>query len=406
MIKIVDDICKHPMHPFPARMAPAIVWENLKTDERKPLSVLDPMVGSGTSLVIAKALGHKAIGFDRDPLALLIAKVWCSDVEKEKVKLKAKTVIDRAKKRYRTLTVGKAYPRNADAETRAFIRYWFDKINRRQLAALSDAIKGIRNENTKTFLWCAFSRLIITKKVGASLAMDISHSRPHRVYDKAPIKPFDKFEEVVNKVLKSAPFEKGKQNLPKAQIQDGDARELPLIDNSIDMVITSPPYLNAIDYLRGHKLSLVWMGYSIKEIRHIRSTNIGTEVSCRCDSEKEQHTQALMEIGSIDKLTERTKRILLKYAYDMDAVMSEIKRVLAKNGRAVFVIGDSTIRGVFVKNSKLIKYLATEHGFSLQSDIRRILPEKHRYLPPPNYKKSGTELQHRMREEVILTFRN
>lgn len=406
MIKIVDDICKHPIHPFPARMAPAIVWENLKIDERKPLRVLDPMVGSGTSLVIAKVLGHKAIGFDRDPLALLIAKVWCTDVDKEKVKLKAKTVIDRAKKRYRALTLGKAYPKNADIETRAFIRYWFDKINRRQLAALSDVIKRVQDENIKSFLWCAFSRLIITKKVGASLAMDISHSRPHRVYDQAPIRPFDKFEAVVNMILKSAPFEKGKHNLPRAQVRNGDARKLQLKDKSIDIVITSPPYLNAIDYLRGHKLSLVWMGHSIKEIRYIRSTNIGTEVSNRCDSQKEKYLKALVKKGGIDKLSERVKRILLKYADDMYAVIYEIRRVLAENGSAVFVIGDSTVRGVFVRNSELIKYLATENGFSLQSSTRRRLAEKRRYLPPPNHKKSGTELQRRMREEVILTFRN
>jgi len=236
--------------------------------------------------------------------------------------------------------------------------------------------------------------------------MDISHSRPHRVYDKAPIKPFDKFEEVVKKVLKSAPFEKGKQNLPRARVRNGDARKLQLKDKSIDIVITSPPYLNAIDYLRGHKLSLVWMGHSIKEIRHIRTTNIGTENSYRCDSQKEKYLKALIKKGSINKLTERTKRILLKYADDMNAVISEISRVLSENGRAVFVIGDSTVRGVFIRNSELIKNLATENGLSLQSSTRRRLPEKRRYLPPPNHKKSGTELQRRMSEEVILKFRN
>ena len=148
------------------------------------------------------------------------------------------------------------------------------------------------------------------------------------------------------------------------------------------------------------------MGHSIKEIRDIRSTNIGGEVSCRCDSQKEQYLVALVKEQSIEKLTGRVKRILLKYADDMCAVISEIKRVLGHNGRAVFVVGDSTVRGVFVRNSKLIRDLASEHGLSLVSAVRRRLPEKHRYLPPPNHKKSGRQLQRRMREEVILTFRN
>lgn len=406
MFKIVADICKHPIHPFPARMAPSIVWENLKASKWKPLRILDPMAGSGTSLVIARAMGHEAIGFDRDPLALLIAKVWCTDIDKDKVSIKAKGVVDRAKKRYKQITIGKAYPKNANAKTRAFIRYWFDKENRRQLAALSDTISRIHDANIKLFLWCAFSRLIITKTAGASLAMDISHSRPHRVYNKGPIKPFDKFEIDVKKLLKASPFEEGHQNLPEVQVRHGDARQLPLTDNSIDVVITSPPYLNGIDYLRGHKFSLVWMQHSIERIKHLRSTNIGAEVCRVPDCERAYFWEALKKMGSIDKLAERTKRILLQYAYDMSEVISEIKRVLAQDGRAIFVIGDSTTRGTFVRNSKLIEHLAAKQGFLLRSTIRRELPVSRRYLPPPNSKKSGVEMQRRMREEVILTFKN
>jgi DNA modification methylase len=47
--------------------------------------------------------------------------------------------------------------------------------------------------------------------------------------------------------------------------------------NSVDAVLTSPPYLNAIDYMRGHRMSLVWLGHSLTELRHIRSNSIGAE---------------------------------------------------------------------------------------------------------------------------------
>jgi len=406
MVNIVNEICKHPIHPFPARMAPRIVWENLPRKKRKSLSILDPMVGSGTSLVIGRAMGHKAIGFDRDPLALLIATAWCTDVDKDAVRVKAKEILERAKKRYKRITLGKAYPRNADEETRAFIRYWFDKVNRRQLAALSDTISRVRNADIRVFLWCAFSRLIITKKVGVSLAMDVSHSRPHRVYDKAPIKVFDRFESSVEKLLRRLPFESSGQDLPKAEIKNGDARGLPLSDNSIDMVITSPPYLNAIDYLRGHKLSLVWMEHSIGEIRHLRSTNIGAETCHLPEYKRSNYVRALNEIGEVGKLSERTQKTMLQYAWDMDLVISEIKRVLKKKGQVIFVVGDSTICGTFVKNSRLVEHLCSEHGLTLRTSTIRKLPENRRYLPPPNSKKSGVNLQRRMRKEVVLTFVN
>ncbi len=60
------------------------------------------------------------------------------------------------------------------------------------------------------------------------------------------------------------------------------------------MIITSPPYLNAIDYLRGHKLSLVWMGQSIARVRNIRSTNIGTEKSLS-DNGANAHLEGIVD---------------------------------------------------------------------------------------------------------------
>ena len=54
-------------------------------------------------------------------------------------------------------------------------------------------------------------------------------------------------------------------------------QSIPIKDGIADLVVTSPPYLNAIDYLRGHKLSLVWMGHQIEELRELRSANIGSE---------------------------------------------------------------------------------------------------------------------------------
>jgi ribosomal protein L11 methylase PrmA len=63
------------VHPFPARMAPSIVFEELSR-ESDQLTVVDPMAGSGTSIVAARLRGHRAFGFDVDPLAVLLATAW------------------------------------------------------------------------------------------------------------------------------------------------------------------------------------------------------------------------------------------------------------------------------------------------------------------------------------------
>jgi predicted RNA methylase len=114
-----------PIHPFPARMAPSIVWRRLNARE-KPLHVLDPMAGSGTTVVAARLCGHHTIGFDTDPLALLIARVWSSDIDPDQIRKTAAEVLVSARDHYRHLKPRDAYPSQADDETRAFVRFWFD----------------------------------------------------------------------------------------------------------------------------------------------------------------------------------------------------------------------------------------------------------------------------------------
>ena len=64
----------------------------------------------------------------------------------------------------------------------------------------------------------------------------------------------------------------------RAEVRHGDARNLEDIDtDSINIIVTSPPYLNAIDYLRGHRLALVWLGYDLGLLRQIRSSAVGVE---------------------------------------------------------------------------------------------------------------------------------
>lgn len=391
-----------PIHPFPARMAPSIAWENLISLDKKPSRILDPMLGSGTTAVIARSLGHFAVGFDSDPLSVLIAAIWCADVNKETLFREAKLVLDHASHIEEKLKTRQAYPAKSDKETRAFVRYWFDKTSRRQLASLSSAISSVNNYYLRSSFWCAFSRTIITKKLGVSLAMDISHSRPHKVYTTAPLKPFDGFLPSVRSMTRGLVFATKGCDFPSAQIMRGDARRIPLSNGCIDLVITSPPYLNAIDYMRGHKLSLIWMGYPVNYLRDVRSTNIGAERALKMHNQEDFLAETLSEMGDIQHLSDRTKSMFLRYIFDMNAVISEISRVLVKNGLAVIVVGDSTINGVFVKNSNAIVALAKKHGLQLTSLQKRELPEHRRYLPPPSHDKAGPNLRNRMREEVIV----
>ena len=379
-------------------MAAHIPWEIL-SPRRGCLRVLDPMSGSGTSLIVGRAAGHSTFGIDSDPLAVLIAKVATADASLSRVEHCAEEALRSARRM--EIAGSHAYPSGADEETREFVRYWFDLESRKELAALSRAISDVADTYAKKFLWCALSRMVITKDAGVSLARDVSHSRPHKCFTRSPVQPFDAFAVALKRVLKACLFQ-GAPSAPKAHVWHGDARKLPVPSESIDLVITSPPYLNAIDYMRGHKLSLVWMGHQIETLREMRSESVGAE-SGDLRLADEQGAHIVKTMGRVNRLTRRFQGMIQRYVRDMDSVMREISRVLTAKGQVVMVMGDCTVRRVYIRNSAAIRLLAANHGLSLMSEKRRRIPDHRRYLPPPRGQ-SGDALAKRLRTEVILSF--
>lgn len=395
---------RHPIHPFPARMAPGIALEALR-ESQSPLRVLDPMAGSGTVLAVARAKGHRAFGVDLDPLAVLLTGVWTRTVDAARARSKAAEVLDRARAIFGSLPTRRAYPVGSDDETRKFIRYWFDEYSRRQLAALSGAIRRVRDDATRDVLWCGFSRLIITKSAGASLAMDLSHSRPHKVFSSAPVKPFNRFIAAVETVVSNCPQAGTGTVGPAAVVKLGDARKLGIDRASIDLVLTSPPYLNAIDYIRCSKFSLVWMGHNVGELRHIRGASVGAEASTEEAMESTWVRGLIKQLGLRPRLSARNQALLGQYIWDMGGSLAEASRVLKPMGRAVYVVGDSTVRGTFIRNSAIVEAVAAEHRLTLYSRQVRTLPANRRYLPPPRRGNSTASIDGRMRREVVLEFR-
>jgi hypothetical protein len=400
-VNLQTEIGNARIHPFPARMAPSIAFRALSTASGKCLTVLDPMSGSGTTLVVARKLGHRAIGRDTDPLATLIARAWCSDVTPADLFRVARRVLRRAVQDQNKAPRQSSFPRSVDAETREFLRYWFDVASRRELVCLARAISGVRRTGVRELLWCTLSRMIIVKDAGVSLARDVAHSRPHRSFLKAPYKPFTRFEHSVRRVAAAC------QSFPRyscaPDIAYGDARKLDINSETVDVIITSPPYLNAIDYLRGHKFSLVWMKHSVVTLRQVRATNVGTEIaapkaSCR-------NVEILLDrVGNVGRLPSRQAGMLRRFALDMNLVVSEYARVLKRKGRAFVVVGDSTLRGVFIRNSRILAELGKQHGLAVVSRRTRAIPNNRRYLPPPIKSGAKKMLDRRMRKEVVLEF--
>ena len=193
-------------------------------------------------------------------------------------------------------------------------------------------------------------------------------------------------------------------NGPSAVVKLGDARKLDIPTGSIDLVLTSPPYLNAIDYMRCSKFSLVWMGHSISEIRAIRGESVGTEQSLDEALGSNSINSIIKGLRLTPQLPERNRGLLARYVWDMQRSLAEVARVLCHGGRAVYVVGNSTVRGTFIKNSSIVEAAAKQNGLTLHSRQSRALPANRRYMPPPKKGASGAGMDSRMRREVVMLF--
>lgn len=378
------------IHPFPARMAPDLARDALQ-GVRRGGKVLDPMCGSGTVLRACVESGFRCIGVDIDPLSVLMSQVWTTPLSPDRIRTDSELVVREA----RSLSSASVV-RTEDAETQSFISYWFAERQESQISRIATAL-GKRERVTNDALAIALSRIIVSKEMMASLARDTSHSRPHKVADTNDFDVYAGFmrsSRLVAKRLKPSLIK------ARANVRLGDARTMEWIDDDcFDLVLTSPPYLNAIDYMRGHRLALVWMGHMIASLRRTRSASVGAE---RIMTKAETSVEVLDFVAKSEDATIGSRHVgwIRRYAVDMDTVLRQIRRKLKRTGRLVMVLGNSFIRGATVDNAALVESVAEAVGFRVEDRRTREIPARRRYLPPPGDGKGA--LDFRMRSETVL----
>ncbi len=380
------------IHPFPARMAPELARDSLSLIPKHG-KVLDPMCGSGMVPRAAVEAGYHCTGVDIDPLAVLMSRVWTTRLDLAELRNKASAVVCAAKQ----LSEDEV-EQITDSETNRFISYWFASKQKIDLARLATILRRQRGP-VKDALAIALSRIIISKEKMASLARDTSHSRPHKVAKDNNFDVYLGFQRAVELIAKRL---RPERICGQASIHLGDARILGnLEENSYDLILTSPPYLNAIDYMRGHKMTLVWLGYKIGTLREIRAANIGVE-KAMSESEKTVDISAFVTKRKNSTITATHLGWVRRYANDMEATLMELQRVGRQTGQIVLILGNSFIRGAEIDNAGIVNNIAERIGLQLQSKHERKIPARRRYLPPPGNAQGS--LDARMRSETVLTF--
>jgi hypothetical protein len=186
----------------------------------------------------------------------------------------------------------------------------------------------------------------------------------------------------------------------QAMVIRADTRALPLADNSMSLIVTSPPYAaNAIDYVRAHKFSLMWLGHAPETLTDLRSKYIGAELRTLNLTFASETANRILQ--SLQRKDERRATVVAHYFRDMETALREMLRVLAEGRAAILVVGSSTIRGIGIKAPTVLAELASSVGFKVIGVAQREILRNARMMPVShNSTRNGIEA--RMHEEGVI----
>jgi DNA modification methylase len=389
----------HSVHAFAAKFPPQLPRTFIESLTLPGDAVLDPMAGSGTALLETALLGRRAIGFDIDPLALRISQAKTRPTEQDELLLYAEGIADWARSAVAEPSVFRLrellLQRYTDS-ARRFFAYWFQEPTIWELCGLIQGIDNVAPLELRPFFELVFSSIIVTKSGGVSKARDLAHSRPHVDPSKRLVNAVDAFWEKARRIasaLAGLP-----RDMPRPLIAAGDCRLLPMKPACVDLIITSPPYANAIDYVRAHKFSLIWLGYEPEALTRKRRDYIGAEVDRHAEIRSLTAETAIQAIAGVDQ---RRARIVATYFSDMRICLKEMLRVLRPGRVAVIVVGASTIRGIKVNTALGLAEIAEELGFKVVGVQPRPI-DRDRRLMPISRDGNGGGIEARMHEEHVI----
>lgn len=369
----------HGYHRYPAKFLPDVVRKIIEEYAKGSNLIADLFAGCGTTLVEAKVHGISSVGVDINPVAQLITKVKTTPLAPDALQ-QAYTALVNLFDKYNESDY-------EDIKKHDRIDYWFTPSQKAKIAFLYDKVFHLEvDDDTKDFFYVCISHIL--KNCSWWLQ---SGTKPQRDMEKEPEDPFNEFKRHCSKMIGwnerfyNELSKKGHLGIP-CEIQLGDARHTNIASESIDAIITSPPYVTSYEYADIHQLTAYWMEY-ISDIHEFRKKFIGSSYSGNVSLEVSGSKQAQKIVNALSKKNQHIARDVAQYFNDMKEVAIEMERLLVPGGKACVVIGNTKIKEVQIKSAEVFFEFLRNAGLHKVDVIKRSIP--HKLMPTLRDKNSG-----------------
>jgi DNA modification methylase len=356
----------HGLHRYPAKYIPQVPRWAIQEHSLEGDTVLDPFSGSGTTLVEALAAGRNAIGVDLDPLACLIAEAKVAELDHQRLSDFLSRLVRAAEHAPVRLETPLPGVNNFD--------HWFSRDAWAKLQSLKSGIDTLEaSPRERRFLLAVFSAILrlVSNADDQTQKTYVSGTRK-----KSPPDVISTFEAKFAKALQGVSQLSARRQGTFTDIRCASATSLPLADSSVDLIVTSPPYLDSVDYMYNLMLEYFWIGMDVgissrEDFNARRRAFIGSKTPF------DLHRLPLSIAHLIDEVNipDYRKDVVGPYFVHMLAHFKEASRVLKSGGKYVLVVGNSrTQHGMLPLHDALVELAALaglniEHAFGYR--IRR-----------------------------------
>ncbi|MEH3103458.1 MAG: DNA methyltransferase [Sphingomonas phyllosphaerae] len=371
------------MFRYPAKFHPPIARKLIDLVSSPGETVLDPFCGSGTLLVEAVAAGRSAIGTDVDPLAVFVSRAKTTIVDGVAIASAAERCVqwlersrseDHARNGDFTLEIDQANYESQRAEFSIWIpdlpniTHWFRRRATLQLAQIRRYFCETCEGDARRFLELCFASIIRNSSNADPVPVSGLEVTSHMLAKEALGRAIDPWRLMARAIGRSLPamtaFIDTRAPGASSRIVQADARELdPDIVGKVNAIVTSPPYLTAVDYYRRHTLEMYWLGLTNQRAerlalmgRYIGRDRVGEN---HFSAEEATATKVADRwIARFPGIRRERERAFRHYCDGMARSLAKMLEIVMPGGPIVIVAGDVRFCGVPVSMLELMKDLA------------------------------------------------